>query len=110
MRTMNNHLSNPLNNPINAPKPGAIYRPKYRVRTTNPSYELDSASVTLEREEAGIFQAIEALEEWNTEEQERGKKRNPCWHPDKLKLLSIYIAPPPQAAWTQIILRAARDW
>lgn len=98
-------------NPFGSPQPAAIYRPKYRIRTDQPSYALEGVKTgTVDADISGLLDALQALEEWRKQEADRGRQSTPRWHPDKLKALLLYITPLNKPRWQGIILQAARDW
>ncbi len=106
---MSNQFSNPLNN-LGSPVRSAIYRPKYRVATENPSYALENQVPVRQQELPGLFHQVQALEEWCKQEEARKRNVTPRWHPDKAKAICVYICPAPQPSWSNLILRACHEW
>lgn len=105
---MTSHFSNPPHL-IGSPQP-AIYRPRYRQRTANPSHVLDRSKNVAETLDASLMTPLQALEEWRAQDEERGQDTSVRWHPQKLKALALYIEPPQHAAWIPILIRACREW
>lgn len=104
---MTDNLSNPLQS-LGTNK-SAIYRPKYRTRTENPSYALEGQAIA-RPQTPSLLDSLQALEEWRRAEESRQKGQGVRWRNEKMNQLQLYIAPSSNPTWTQLILKAGRDW
>ncbi len=106
---MSRHLSNPLGIENSSIQKG-LYLPRYKPRVANPSYSLDSAEVAVKAEPPGLFNAVEALEEWRTNQQNNALAKSVRWRPEKLASLTIFVAPAENGEWIKTLWRACREW
>lgn len=105
--------SNNLPNPLQSPQTSqpAIYRPRYQVRTANPSYALDGTATVKEAGFESLVDALEELEEWQAAEREsRETQQSVRWHASHCQGLRVYIEPCPQSQDMSLFWKAARQW
>ncbi len=106
---MPSQFSNPLQWPP-ANHPSTIYRPKYRQKTTSQQFALDASTLISRPQASGLMDAVQALEEWRSHEEEKKRGKGFRWHPQQSIALGVYIDPHLKTIHYPLIHRALREW